>query len=458
MKELQQLIDRRVMHPCDATALSHNEKHSALKYLMFLKEKRCGKVKGRGCADGRKQRLYKSKEETSSPTIQVESLFLSSMIDAKEDRKVITCDIPGAFMQANIDKQLFLKFDGNLVELLIQVDPTYQPYVTYEGKQPVLYMELNKALYGTLQAALLFWQKLSAFLIDKHGFEWNEYDLCIINKMIEGKQCTIAWYVYEIKMSHAKQEVLENLLTSLNEEFGKEAPLTVTQGTVHNYLGMTFDYTILGKVKITMPHFVQGVLDECPEDLMKGPSSTPAANHLFNVDPECDKLSNEKASRFHHLTAKCLYLSKRAQPDLQTAVLFLTTRVCKPVEDDYKKPGECLQYLRDNNKIPLTLEINNSGILYWWVDASFAVHPDMKSHSGATVSLGGGRGGGGGGCPFSLSLRQCINTQSLTEAELVRVNDTMYLVIWSQLFLEAQGFKVVDNIVHQDNQSAMLLE
>ena len=180
-------------------------------------------------------------------------------------------------------------------------------------------------LYGTLQAALLFWQKLSAFLIDKHAFEWNEYDWCIVNRMIEGKQCTIAWYVDDIKMSHTKQEVLENLLTSPNEEFGKEAPLTVTRGKVHDYLGMTFDYTIPGKVKITMPDFVQGVLDECPEDLMNGLSSTPAANHLFNVDPECKKLGNEKASRFHHLMAKLLYLSKRARPDLQTTVPFLTT-------------------------------------------------------------------------------------------------------------------------------------
>ena len=143
--------------------------------------------------------------------------------------------------------------------------------------------------------------------------------------MIKGKQWNIAWYADDIKMSHAMQEVLEDLLTSLNKEFGKEASLTVARGETHDNLGMTFDYIILGKVKIMMPDFVQGVLDECPEDLMKGPSSTPAANHLFNVDPECKKLGNEKASRFHHLTAKLLYLSRRAQPDLQTAVLFLTT-------------------------------------------------------------------------------------------------------------------------------------
>ena len=69
MKELQQLIDRRVMHPRDTRTLSRGEKKSALKYLMFLKEKRCGKVKGQRCADRRKQQLYKLKEETSSPTI-----------------------------------------------------------------------------------------------------------------------------------------------------------------------------------------------------------------------------------------------------------------------------------------------------------------------------------------------------------------------------------------------------
>ena len=121
----------------------------------------------------------------------------------------------------------------------------------------------------------------------------------------------------------------------------------------------------------------------------------------------------------------------------------------EPDEDDNKKLGRCIRYLRDNVDIPLTLEINDSGILCWWVDASFAVHLDMKSHMGAAVSLGGG-------CPFSLSLRQWINTQSSMEAELAGMNDAMYLIIWTQLFLERQGFKVIDNVVHQDNQSAML--
>ena len=98
---------------------------------MFLKQKRCGKIKGRGCADGRKQRLYKNKEETSSPTISIEALFLTCLIDALENRCVITCDIPGAFMQTDMDELIHLKLEGELADLLIRVDPTYSQYVTY---------------------------------------------------------------------------------------------------------------------------------------------------------------------------------------------------------------------------------------------------------------------------------------------------------------------------------------
>ena len=344
----------------------------------------------------------------------------------------MTCDIPGAFMQADIDDQLFFKFDGDLVELLVQVEPTYQPYIRCEGRQPILYTELNKALYVMLQGALLFWKKLSIFLSKKHSFMRNEYDWCVVNKIMSGKQYTVAWYVDDIKMSHESQQVLEDLLTLLNSEFRKEPPPPPPPPPPHHYpdyLGMVIDYTVPGKDKFTMQGFIQRVLDECPGELMKGASATPAANHLFNVNPDCRKLEEEKRSQFHHLTAKLLYLSKHARPDLLSVVLFLTTQVQEPDEDDYKKLGQCIRYLCDNRDIPLTLEINDSGILSWWVDASFAIHLDMKSHTGATISLGGG-------CPFSLSLKQWINTRSSMEAELVGVNEATYLIIWTQLFLE----------------------
>jgi hypothetical protein len=64
----------------------------------------------------------------------------------------------------------------------------------------------------------------------------------------------------------------------------------------------------------------------------------------------------------------------------------------------------------------------------------------------------------GKGCPINMSRKQRINTRSSTEAELVGVNDNMTMVLWTKLFLEAQGIEVMDNIIYQDNKSTMLLE
>ena len=85
------------------------------------------------------------------------------------------------------------------------------------------------------------------------------------------------------------------------------------------------------------------------------------------------------------------------------------------------------------------------------MDVSFAVHPDMKGHTGRAFTLGIG-------CPVIVSTKQKLNTRSSAESELVGVDDLMPQILWVQLFMKAQGFKVVDNIVYQDNKSTILLD
>ena len=115
-KETKQLHDRKTIRPRHLADLTINEKRKALSYLMFIKEKRCGTIKGRGCADGRKQWIYKTKEETSSPTVRTESLFVSCTIDAKERRLVMTCDVvPGTFMKVDIDEIVHVRLTGPLL-------------------------------------------------------------------------------------------------------------------------------------------------------------------------------------------------------------------------------------------------------------------------------------------------------------------------------------------------------
>jgi hypothetical protein len=122
-----------------------------------------------------------------------------------------------------------------------------------------------------------------------------------------------------------------------------------------------------------------------------------------------------------------------------------------PDEDDYKKLRRTMQYLRGSLDLLLTLEADDVRVIKWWVDASYAVHPDMKSHTGGTMSLGKGS-------IYSASKTQRLNTKSSTEAELVGVDDVSAQILWTRYFLEEQGYKISENTLYQDNQSAMLLE
>ena len=180
-------------------------------------------------------------------------------------------------------------------------------------------------------------------------------------------------------------------------------------------------------------------------------ATTPAASHLFQTNENATKLSDEDTETYHHLTAKLLYLAKRSRPDTLTAVSFLCTRVQSPDVDDWKKLNRCINYLEGTRDLHLTLGMEGQPCINWWVDASFAVHPDMRSHTGATASLGRGS-------IFSKSSKQKINTRSSTEAEVVGVNDAMTMILWMHLFLGEQGIEITDNVIHQDNMSSILLE
>ncbi len=146
------------------------------------------------------------------------------------------------------------------------------------------------------------------------------------------------------------------------------------------------------------------------------------------------KLSTESedSDLFHSVTAKPLLLCKRSRPDNQTPIAFLCTRVRNPDVDDYKKLRRVVCYLRETKKLALTLEADDLQVIKWWVDASFAVHKDMRSHTGGTMSMGKGS-------VYSTSVCQKLVTKSPTEAELVGVDDVMPMTLWTRQFLEGQG-------------------
>jgi hypothetical protein len=112
--------------------------------------------------------------------------------------------------------------------------------------------------------------------------------------------------------------------------------LVTTGGKIHEYLGMTLDFSQDGKVLVIMKEYTQEMFDELDGD-MDGVAATPAAAHLFTVNENAVRLDGAASDLFHHYTAKLLFLSRRARPDIQMAVAFLTTQVKGPDVDDQKK-------------------------------------------------------------------------------------------------------------------------
>ena len=145
VKEFQQLHDKAVFKPRIFESLSGEDRKKALRAITLISEKRDGKIKGRTVADGRAQREYTDEADAASPTVSVEALLLTCAIDATEKRKVITADISGAFLQADIDKLVTVVFEGTMVDLLIRTDEMYKDYVhtTKSGKK-LLYVQLTR--------------------------------------------------------------------------------------------------------------------------------------------------------------------------------------------------------------------------------------------------------------------------------------------------------------------------
>ena len=112
----------------------------------------------------------------------------------------------------------------------------------------ILYVKMQKALYGLLRSALLFYRKLVADL-KSDGFVLNPYDLCVANKAVNGKQMTVCWHVDDLKVSHCNP----NQVTIFGEWLSKKYSMAVTthRGKVHDYLGMIFDFSAKGKVMVT---------------------------------------------------------------------------------------------------------------------------------------------------------------------------------------------------------------
>ena len=149
----------------------------------------------------------------------------------------------------NMDDFELAKLTDESVDIMCKVNAKYKKFVFYEKGEKFLYLQLTKALYGCNQSALSWYQNFKTKLVNM-GFVLNKYDLCVANKSVNSKQCIVCWYVDDANISHVDESVIGDVITQLEDVFGK---MVVIRGHKHTFVGMDFELINDGTLSISMP-------------------------------------------------------------------------------------------------------------------------------------------------------------------------------------------------------------
>ena len=446
IKEYKQLNDLCVLGVVDYDSLTTEQKAQALRAINLIKEKRDGKIKGRCCSDGSGQRKFVPREEASSPTISVESLIALVTIFAFEKRDVAVFDVPGAYLQADLpdDKFALLKFEGQFVDIMVEVNPDFAESVRYEKGRKVLYCRILKALYGMIESALL-WYTLFADTLMQQGFKINKVDKCVANKMVDGKQLTIGWYVDDNIVGGETKAVTE-LIDTINERF---PGLVIQRGNKLEFLGIDFFFRGDGKVDIGTVPYIKKMIKDFEEEIgmtLNKKYSTPHAKWLFKVDKKSPKLSTEKADIFLKYVMKVAWAMKRSRPDIEFTNTFMMTRVHEPNRGDWHKFMRMMSWIKTTQEDVRTVGADDLLHMLTMTDSAHAVHDDMRGHTGQIITMGTG-------VIDQKASKQKMNTRSSTECELVGTSEGLPKNIYFEMFMEEQGYKLTNNVLAKDNES-----
>ena len=201
---------------------------------------------------------------------------------------------------------------------------------------------------------------------------------------------------------------------------------------------------------IETPQHIDEILEAFPE-VLKGNVVNPANSKLFEIVEDAEELDEERKEIYHSIVAKLLWVEKRSRPDLETGVSFLTTRIQSPTEEDWGKLRRLLNFVKATRTDRRIIGVKDFLTLETWIDASHAIHMNMRGNTGGCMSLGVG-------VVHAKASKQKLNSKSSTETEVIGVSEYVPYKIQLINFIESQGYHIKRKVLYQDNQSAMRME
>ena len=456
-KELQQLHDKKVIEPIDApvTGLKHSK---VIGVKGFFKEKvnistgKFEKLKFRLVPQGHlvDRSLY-SFDETTSPTVALETVFATINLAAFENRRGFTMDIPGAYLNAELKEPHMVRFGVDLSAEYVQMYPSYQRHVQEDGTMLFI---VKKAFYGLPESSALWYEDISKFLLDM-GYKTHPCDKGLFvytDRKDPKKSCVLCLWVDDILGWATHDSLIRNLEKAVIEKYD-DARLSADEEL--QYIGMVITQPADGLTYVSQQEYIKKILaatntigyakDPNHSNLFRNKSTNKMSADCKNNEQKVCKI--EFAS--HLMMA--MYLAKRTRPDILTPLSILATRMQDPDTEDKIALERVYKYVNNTKDYGLTYK-PTSMELHYWSDAAYALHLDRRGHSGIMATLGFAN------APIYVkSGKQKIHTRSSTESELVALDECILHLLWMRQIIEFLGYPQHPAFAYQDNKSTIVV-
>ena len=425
---------------------------SVIPCMMFMKKKmnkvtkQLEKWKARLAAGGHMQDadLYPKKDITV-PTLDHSALltFLSSMMKRKGVR-FHAMDFPGAYLSADLETEIYMTINKQNTDILVEHKPELKEYVRDNG---TIITKIQKALYGLKEAGKLFRDKL-VNLFDDFGLKEIPSNKCIFKKELSnGKTFFVCVYVDDVIIATDDEDTRIAFLKHCQKEF---PDISMNSDDAFSFLGMaiSFDYN---KKLINYDNalYIQELADTYN---INEESFMPFNQNFMSHDSQDVYMDNVR--KYKSLVMSLFYVAKRTRPDILFAVSYLATHCSEPTEPLYEKAKKLLSYLKTTKNLKLTHKCDNDGpkkLLFTFIDASYAIHKDMKGHSGCLIFDESGN------LLYASSTKQKLMSKSSTDAEIIAVHSSMNTIEEMRDLFNYLNDSNDSVCLYQDNLSAKFL-
>jgi len=233
-------------------------------------------------------------------------------IAAISRRNIAKFDIKGAYLNADLDEELYLELDSTITRLAVERFPELTEFVGDEK----LTVRLDKALYGLIQCSRLWYVDISSCL-KKMGFKQNPYDEYVFVK----GNVIVSLYVDDLLIISPGLKEIHWLESELKLKYHEVESAYIKKFT---YLGVLLDQQEDGSIHLSMPQYLEDIVSS---EYGAREYSMPVDKHLFTEKLTAEKLQPAQTKSFHSIVMKLMYMSRRVRGDILLSVLYLSTKV-----------------------------------------------------------------------------------------------------------------------------------